>query len=410
MLCRMSWLPRCCQSLALTLAISASSLAQTSPPPPVPFPTPKPKRAASREPDRTPLDLFPVRTVWTLDLHSRLTQPPAYDDERGFFAIEQDRIVAYDLRTGTQKWIAAATARMPLAAGGGLLFVVEPSMLTALRTADGSIAWQLPFADTLAVHPVWDNGWLIAATAADEMLAFRAADGELIWRRAIGAAAHAAPALAADRVYVPTEDGRVIALQVETGEPVWERRVGGAANDILPLGDRLYVGSKDNNFYCLLTRDGTIDWKWRTGADVIGTPVADDRHVYFLALDNVLRSLDQKSGGQQWKTSLPLRPTSGPLKAGDTLIVSGLAPSMRGYATKDGKAAGEIAVGADLAAPSYFTPHGADGLPMIIAVTQDIAKGSSVTAITRAIEPALAPMGPLPGLVPVNPSAAIPKP
>jgi hypothetical protein len=77
---------------------------------------------------------------------------------------------------------------------------------------------------------------------------------------------------------------------------------------------------------------------------------------------------------------------------------------------KDGKPAGEIPLGAELAAPPHFTPQGGDGLPMIVAVTQDIAKGSSVTAITRAIEPALAPMGPLPGLVPVTPAAAIPKP
>ena len=66
---------------------------------------------------------------------------------------------------------------MALAAGGDLLFIVEPERLTALRTGDGSIAWQLPFAETLVVPPVWDNGWLIAATAANDVLAFRATDG-----------------------------------------------------------------------------------------------------------------------------------------------------------------------------------------------------------------------------------------
>jgi outer membrane protein assembly factor BamB len=280
--------------------------------------------------------------------------------------------------------------------------------LTALRTADGSVDWQLPFAETLVVAPVWDNGWLIAATAANEILAFRASDGQLIWRREIGSTAHAAPALAEDRVYVPTSDGRVVALRVDTGEPVWEQRIGGAAGEILPLPERLYVGSKDNDFYCLLTRDGSIDWRWRTGADIVGAPVFDDRRVYFVALDNVLRALDRRSGGQRWKASLPLRPTSGPLKAGDAVIIAGAGPKMFGYATKDGKPAGDIPVGADLATPPHV--YDAAMLPVLIAVTQDIAKGSTVSAVTRSIEPTLAPVAPLPGLVPMSSPARPPVP
>ncbi|HEX3704474.1 MAG TPA: PQQ-binding-like beta-propeller repeat protein, partial [Vicinamibacterales bacterium] len=155
------------------------------------------------------------------------------------------------------------------------------------------------------------------------------------------------------------------------------------------------------DFYCLLTRDGSIDWRWRTGADLLGAPVSDERHVYFVALDNILRSLTLKSGGQEWKALLPLRPTAGPVKAGDTLIVTGVGPPLRAYAAKDGKPAGDIPADADLAAPPHFLQDGARGLPMLIVVTQDIAKGSTVSAITRLIEPDLAPMGPLPGVAPV---------
>jgi outer membrane protein assembly factor BamB len=358
------------------------------------------------------LSLFPVQTIWTLALNNQITAPPVYDDADGYFTIDQNRIAAYDLGTGTQKWVVAANPRMEPVVGEALLFLIEPSMLTALHTIDGSIAWQLPFAETLVVPPVWDNGWLVAATAADEILAFRGADGYLIWRRAIGSTAHARPSLAADRVYVPTEDGRVIALEVETGAPVWERKIGGAANDILALDERLYVGSKDNYLYCLLTDTGGIDWKWRTGADVIGKPVVDGRRVYFVSLDNVLRALDRKSGGQQWKAALPMRPTSGPLKAGDSVIVAGIA-SMLGYQAADGKAAGEIPAAGDLAAPPHLQGTEAAPVPIVIAVTRDIAKGATVSAISRAIEPALAPIAPLPNLTavaPAMPAAAPPKP
>ncbi len=173
---------------------------------------------------RTPAPLVPVAPVWTLAFNNQLTVPPAYDETRAYISIEGDRIVAYDLISGIREWIVSAHPKMEPVAGDGLLFLIEPDTLTALHTADGSIAWQLPFTEKLVVRPVWDNGWLIMASERGEIGAIRASDGKLIWRRDINSPAHAAPALASDRVYVPTSDRRIVALQVETGEPVWERR------------------------------------------------------------------------------------------------------------------------------------------------------------------------------------------
>ena len=203
---------------------------------------------------------------------------------------------------------------------------------------------------------MWDNGWLIAVTTSGEVLAFRATDGALIWRRSIGAPAHARPALSIDRVYVPTTDSRVVALRVDTGAAIWERRLGGPGNDILALDKRLYLGSQDRYFYCLGTDDGAIEWRWQTGADVIGLPVVDDRTVFFVSLDNVLRALNRSSGVQRWKSALPLRPATGPIRAADAIIVAGPAPTLRAYKAEDGKPAGEFTTpGEQAAAPHLFT-------------------------------------------------------
>jgi outer membrane protein assembly factor BamB len=166
--------------------------------------------------DRTPPPLMPVETVWGLALNNQLTVPPAFDGSLAFFPIEDDRLVAYDLLSGTQKWMVAARPLTEPAAGGGLLYLLEADALKALRAEDGSVAWELPFADPLAVRPVWDNGWLIVALANGEIRAYRATDGQLIWRRDLTSPAHALPALAADRVYVPTNDARIVALRVDS--------------------------------------------------------------------------------------------------------------------------------------------------------------------------------------------------
>ena len=383
------WTTRCCSAVALLTLASPALAAQST--------------GAEVDPS-APRSLFPVRTVWTLPLNNQITVAPAYDAGQGYFAIEHDRIAAYDLSTGTRQWLVNASPLMPLTTGEGLVFLAEPQALRALRADDGSTAWTVPLADTLAAPPVWDNGWLIVATALNEVLAFRAADGQLIWRTPIAASAHARPALAADRVYVPTDDGRVVALRVDTGAFVWDRRLGGPANDILARGERLYVGSQDNYFYCLLAADGAIDWRWRTGADVVGRPVIVGQLVYFVSLDNVIRALHHTRGAQRWRTSMSARQVGDPVKAADVVIARGIGPSMPAYHLTSGQLAGQLTVAGEPAAtPHLYLPR-PDALPVVITVGRDIAKGATVTAMTRSLEPPVVPLTPLPNVTPIGPA------
>ena len=422
----------------LTLSLSASVWAQ----PPTPRPHPAPKPTVTKV-DRTSPALTPVETVWGLALNNTLTLPPAYEGHLAFLPIEGDRLVAYDLMAGSQKWIVTAHPELAPAAGNGFVFIREAGSLRALRADDGSGAWEVPLADKLAVPPVWDNGWLIVALASGEVRALRATDGEVIWTRDLKSPAHAMPALAADRVYIPATDGRIVALRIESGEPIWERRLGGAPNEILALEERLYAGSQDNWFYCVMASDGRVDWRWRTGGDVIGKPVADGRYVYFVALDNVLRAMNLVTGGQQWMRPLPIRPAWGAVKSGATIVVAGQAAALRAYNIKDGVAAGTVtgvatepaaAAPADGApppkkAPQSFPPLAADaevaaaphalenpltGAPMLLMLFKDIARGASLTLVGHSLEPPLVPsVAALPNLVqiaPVTPTTPPPRP
>ena len=353
-----------------------------------PFPTPRPPRSNISQ---KPLSLFPVRTLWTIALNNglRTLAPPVVDGTHAFLPIEGDRLVAYDLATGTQTWIASIAMTARAAASADLLFVAGAQVLSALRVTDGSIAWQRPWPESLAAPLVWDNGWLVAAASDGQVVAIRASDGHEVWRRDIGSPAHAPPALAADRVYVPTEDGRVVALRVDTGAPIWEHRLGGSASDVLALDNRLYVGSRDNFFYCLGTETGDEVWRVRTGGDVVGLPVADEQNVYFVSLDNVLRAV-RRNGNQQWKRPLKVRPTAGPIKAGDTLIVTAFEKSLPAFLRKDGTPAGEIAAGAEVAAAPHVISIPAVYGPVVVVVTRDVAKGGAVIAQARAIDPPIA--------------------
>jgi len=322
------------------------------------------------------IPIFPALQQWTLALNNALTAQPGFYGDRGYFPIEGNRLVAYDLVAGNQLWLVPSQPLWPLVAGDALVFVVYDDAIVALKTADGSEAWRFALNDRLAVRPVADDRQLVAATISGAVLALRIADGAVMWRGDAGARISALPALTADRVYLPLEDRRVLALQAEDGAVIWERRLGGPGTGILALEDRVYVGATDNFLYCLGARQGEISWRWRTGADVIGAPVVADNRLYFVALDNILRSLDRHGGSQKWKRALPLRPRGSPLLAGSIVVVGGLTPSVRGYTVATGAPAGDLTLPADLAAPPHLFWNG--GIPMLVAVTTDLVKGATV--------------------------------
>jgi hypothetical protein len=132
-------------------------------------------------------------------------------------------------------------------------------------------------------------------------------------------------------------------------------------------------------------------------------PVVDERNVYFVSLDNVLRALSQRSGVQQWARPLPIRPTRGPVATGSSLIVTGVAPTLRAYRTVDGAPAGDMATSGELAAPTH--PLTGLSVPSFIVVTRTLATGATAIRFDRRIEPIPTAVVPL-----ANPVALPPLP
>src|SRR5262249_41367099 len=232
-------------------------------------------------------------------------------------------------------------------------------------------------------------------------------DGTVVWTRELGAAPHAPPTVSGDRVYVSAADGRILAMAIVDGSPLWERRIGGQPNEILALNDRVFAGSTDNFFYCVMAKDGRIDWRWRTGADVIGAPATDGSRVFFVSLDNVVRAMNAVSGGQQWLKALTMRPTTGPVLAGATVLVVGQSQQVRGFNAKDGVAAPDIDAGDEIAAPPRIMLDAARGLPMALFVTRHLIRGAAATLHIRSTDPSATGLSaPLPNVIKPAPTPA----
>ncbi len=71
------------------------------------------------------------------------------------------------------------------------------------------------------------------------------------------------------------------------------------------------------------------------------------------------------------------------MRAGDAVIVSGVARSALGFALKDGSPAGDVPAGAELATLPYVL--GDTTPPMLVIVTSDFADGTIVRALKRSM-------------------------
>jgi outer membrane protein assembly factor BamB len=335
---------------------------------------------------------FPLEVKWSAALPASPAYGPAFDSERAYIALRTNQLIALQLTDGKVVWSVECPMNAAPAAGDGLVFSSSDDLIEARAAADGRPQWRRPIkGKVLLLH--WDSGWLLASTEAGPLLALRATDGEILWQRDLGSPLQGLPAPAGDRIYVPLKDGRILALSLSSGEDIWTQKLTEPAEGILPVGDRVFVGGRDNHLRALDASDGDTDWKWPTGADVLGIPVLDERRVYFVALDNILRGHHRGSGSMLWKRVLPMRPFTGPLLSGQTLIMPGVASELRAYNATDGKpiAHGEFIVkGAEneemlLAAPPFLTAQ-----DLIVLVT----KGGQVRGVGSKPEGAPPPAPP----------------
>ena len=297
--------------------------------------------------------IFPVQPAWTTDLGHAPAAAPAYDEFHAYVPLRDGTLSAVRLRDGEVAWSIDQPTVFPPLPGEGTVIVADETSLVALRVTDGQPLWVLDFERPISATPLRQGGWLLVALTGAELVVLRATDGHEYWRRSFDAAPSTRPSLGGARIFVPVADGRLVTLDLLTGTPIWERVIGGSLGEVLPL-DSLFIGSTNNSMYRLSRDDGTVQWRWRTGGDIVGLPVVDEDWLYFASLDNMLYALDRDSGVQQWRRPLPARPRAGPTLIGDVLFVSGVSQRLRTFSRKTGQPFNTLSAPGELGASPYL--------------------------------------------------------
>jgi outer membrane protein assembly factor BamB len=136
---------------------------------------------------------------------------------------------------------------------------------------------------------------------------------ELLWRYPVNRGIYASPTVADGLLFVGSRDQNMYCLNVSSGMPVWIRSLGweiwsSAAVD----NERVYFGVDDGNVYALNITNGDTVWKTPIGdSEVRSSPALVDGKIY-IGSSSGMHCLDALDGKVIWNYSTRLEVYSSP--------------------------------------------------------------------------------------------------
>jgi len=359
---------------------------------------------------------FALRRLWSRNLDTRssayapLTSAPVVADGRLFVSDPLARVHAVDAETGDRLWLTALTPEFDqgprwrfwrrakpqqVGFGGGVAYEAGRVFTTsgfgfiaALDAETGDELWRVELSGPARTPPSVYQGVVFATTVTNELVALDQADGRELWsfqsfEESARVLASGAPAASGDLVFAPFSSGEIIAFRVQNGRGVWDDTLSrstqftslASLNDIAgaPVVDRglVFAIGHGGRFAAIDVRSGRRAWE-KTIAGV-QQPWVAGRYVYVVSVDGELICMAREDGAIAWISDLPRYEYeqkrtgriswSGPVLAGDALLLTSSNGKLVQVAPEDGRIIGVRKLGDGVFVP----PVVADGVVYVLA-------------------------------------------
>lgn len=297
------------------------------------------------------------------------------------YALDADtRVTALDAKDGNRLWqVSLAPDGDPeggygggLALEAGRLFVTTGfGEVIALDPSNGEEIWRTDVGAPIRGAPAVGQGRVVAVTFDNEVVGLSMQDGSETWRHVgvaegTGVLGGAAPAIDGTLVVAPYSSGDVVALRVDTGRVAWAETLASVGQaptlvsmadiDADPVIDRdvVIAASSGGRLAVLETRTGTPIWE--RPLSTIEMPWVAGNEVFVVTRSAELAALRRRDGRAFWVTQLPRYEDeedredpilwSGPVLAGDRLLLASTDGRLVSVSPYDGAIQGEVEVGA----------------------------------------------------------------
>ena len=149
------------------------------------------------------------------------------------------------------------------------------------------------------------GGTVFVGSQKGELVALSLENGSVYWKFSTGSPiGESSPAYSDGVVYIGDLGGWLNALNASTGAKLWAFKTGGEIKSSpIVVGDRVLIGSYDENLYCLSARNGSVLWKAKTNGPVHSTPSIFNGMAFVAGCDEVFRAIRVSDGQEVFTVS-----------------------------------------------------------------------------------------------------------
>ncbi len=259
-------------------------------------------------------------------------------------------IGALNVADGSVVWkkrLSAPLRGAPTVAIGNVYAMSQDNQLFVLRAADGNPEWNEAAAVSLAgvfgvAAPAVGQGTVVAGFSSGDLNAYRYENGRVVWQDTLARTSintsvgtltdvDADPVIDQGRVFAVGQGGRMVSLELVTGQRLWELNVAGISTPWV-AGEWVFVVTDEAKLLCVARATGKIRW---------------------VSQLQRYRKEKSKNGPVSW---------SGPVLAGDRLILASSEGKMASVSATDGK----VLTTTDLKQPVFLAPIVANSMLYVL--------------------------------------------
>jgi outer membrane protein assembly factor BamB len=323
--------------------------------------------------------------IWTADVgagssSSRiLTTPPVVADGKVFAKDAESTVTAYNADTGQRIWsvtLKPEKARDADEFGGGLayyggrLFVTTGfAVVFSLDAADGKEVWSSAVSAPVRGAPLVFGDRVFVISIDNKLAALAAVDGSDLWQysgltESAGYVGGNSPAGSSDFIVAPFSSGELVGLRIDNGRPVWNETMIGSRGEVRAFGNLSDIRGRpviDRGVVLAMGTAGQLaavelnsgQRLWERGIGGNTTPWVAGRFAFVTTGSADVAAISRDKGKIKWVTPLTQyqdekrrKPVlwSGPVLAGDRLLVAGTLGDLLALSPYTGEVIGKIDV------------------------------------------------------------------
>lgn len=207
-------------------------------------------------------------------------------------------------------WEAGESIESSAAIVGGTVFIgSQKGELTALSLENGSVYWKFDTGNPIGESsPAFANGVVYIGDLGGWLNALNASDGKKLWAFKTNGEIKSSPVVFGDRVLIGSYDEQLYCLSARTGSVIWKVKTNGPVHSTPGIADGIaFIAGCDELFRAIRIADGKEVFNVSSGAYTGASPALRDGMAFYGTFDNEVLSVNLAQKQIAWRYEHPAR-------------------------------------------------------------------------------------------------------